>query len=171
MSQENADGCITHAFCSSDCAYRWCAHHRCHIHPGRAAVWRDLRCPHYQAPIFRLPPAPEPVGEKAREGGTVLVVDEPTVPVSTRQPNLKALQSAAEAVIAILKASSVMIPDAVNWARLACVRAERAVDQDDHVVLRVCLAPAAPECQELPRLMREALADAGYEGVEVVTEW
>jgi hypothetical protein len=160
-----------YAFCSSDCAYRWCAHHRSHILPGEAAVWRDLCCPHYQPPIFRLPPAPEPVGEKVREGGTVLVVDEPAVPISARQPNLRALQAAAEAVIATLKASSVMIPDAVNWARLACVRAERAVDQDDRVVLRVCLVPAAPECQELPRLMGAALAEAGYEDVAVVTEW
>ena len=39
-----------HTFCDSDCAYRWCAWHRSHIHLGWTAVGRDLRCAHYQKP-------------------------------------------------------------------------------------------------------------------------
>ena len=70
-----------------------------------------------------------------------------------------------------VSAAPVMIPDAANRGRLARIRAERAVDQDGHVVLRGLPLAMAPECQGLSYLMGDALADAGYASVEVVEWW
>lgn len=72
---------------------------------------------------------------------------------------------------AIDRANKDDIQDAVNWSDLGCRRAEHFEDDAGNAGWRVWIEEAAPEATELQNFVSGDLAEHGWPGVEVVTEW
>lgn len=61
--------------------------------------------------------------------------------------------------------------EAVNWSDLRCVRVIIGVDQDDKQVTLIEIEEAAPDAWRLQQYVANALANLGYDDIEVNTEW
>lgn len=73
--------------------------------------------------------------------------------------------------MALARATQATFTDAVNWADLHCFQAEHWENQDGQAGWRVWIEEAAPEADKLKEFVRDDLAEHGWPGVEVVTEW
>lgn len=82
---------------------------------------------------------------------------------------LRLLRDATDAALDRAKGDD--IQDAVNWADLGCTRAEHFEDHEGRAGWRVWIEEAAPEADQLKEFVRGDLAEHGWPGVEVVTEW
>ena len=72
---------------------------------------------------------------------------------------------------ALDRAANDDIQDAVNWGDLGCSSAEHFETDDGRAGFRVWIEEAAPEAVELQQFIRADLAEHGWPGVEVRTEW
>lgn len=59
----------------------------------------------------------------------------------------------------------------VNWADLRCVDAEYCESVHGGHIYRVTIEEAAPDESELQDAVYKRLIEAGFDGVEVATEW
>lgn len=82
---------------------------------------------------------------------------------------LRLLRDAADAAIERAKDDEVEGP--VNWADLGCSKAEHFEDSEGGAGWRVWIDEADPTAIELQQFVRADLAEHGWPGVEVVTEW
>ena len=82
---------------------------------------------------------------------------------------LKTLYSATND--ACTAAAQESIDDAVNWADLGCVSAERFTTHDGTTGYRVWIEEAAPEAYLLKEFVSLYLDAHGFKNVEIYTEW
>jgi hypothetical protein len=85
--------------------------------------------------------------------------------------DLKALKEAANDAINRAYSVENVADYCVNWGDLDCVRAERAEDDEGEVTYRVFIEEADPSNASFHEFVSAHLTKAGFDGVEVVTEW
>lgn len=86
-------------------------------------------------------------------------------------PKLKALRECADSACDAAWHDQSCQKDAVNWGDFGCVSAEAYVTEDGDQGLRVLIEEADPSCVNVHNFVRQWLADRGWVGVDVVTEW
>ena len=59
----------------------------------------------------------------------------------------------------------------INWADLSCYSAEYAIDDEGEGYYRVYIEEAGPSCPKFHAFIAERLCEAGFQNVEVITEW
>lgn len=59
----------------------------------------------------------------------------------------------------------------INWGDLRCLEASHVQTDDGRKYHRVVIEEASPECPEFCKYIAERLAESGFKGVEVLTEW
>ncbi len=84
---------------------------------------------------------------------------------------LKKLREAADA--ACKKAADMphRFDEAINWADLGCYAAYRVMPEEGRPFYQVWIAEADPVCPRFQAWVREQLRQAGFDEVEVLTEW
>jgi len=60
---------------------------------------------------------------------------------------------------------------AANWARLWCYAAHYVIPDEGDPFYEVRIAEADPACPRFQAWVREKLREAGFDDVEVLTEW
>lgn len=85
--------------------------------------------------------------------------------------NLKLLRAATNNAIDAARTAVPAISGAINWGNLRCVSAEHWRNDEGAEGYRVWIEEAAPECSELHRGVAAHLAAAGFNDIEVITEW
>lgn len=63
------------------------------------------------------------------------------------------------------------IDEPINWADLGCTSAERYETDDGDTGHRVYIEEAAPNCVNLIAYVQGKLTAAGFDYIEVITEW
>lgn len=87
--------------------------------------------------------------------------------------SLKELKDAAEQACddALNANARKELDDPVNWIGLSCRQAKMWLDEGGNRGYSVLIEEASPDAFELQRFITRKLAHAGFEGIEVVTEW
>lgn len=86
--------------------------------------------------------------------------------------DLAALRQAVDEILeAIDDDPRGVIGEPINWADLHCLEVAGVLTADGQTYHRVLIEEAAPECSKFCEYIAERLAERGFEGVEVVTEW
>lgn len=85
--------------------------------------------------------------------------------------DLNSLRSCAEDACQAAQERRAEIQGAVNWGDLGCVEARSWRDNYGTEGLTVFVEEADPGSVYLHAFIREYLADRGWAGVEVATEW
>lgn len=65
----------------------------------------------------------------------------------------------------------VVCKDAVNWASLRCIEARESVNHKGERNFEVLIEEAAPDAYEFQQDVMRRLHDAGFHGIEVMTDW
>lgn len=87
------------------------------------------------------------------------------------RPVAHALEDLRRATNQALVRAAGHVDGAINWAALACREVRKWTDDTGDSGYTVYIEEAAPEAGALQRFVRDALAMAGFEAVEVVTAW
>ena len=81
------------------------------------------------------------------------------------------LREATNAVIGEHQADSDGTGEAINWADLHCVETCYIFDSFGDSRYCVVIEEASPECPVFHRAVRNGLAAAGFQNIDVRTEW